>query len=215
MGIVAVRMCGHAGLRGPLPNTQVWTWTDMARHGHSAPSSRGSPALCLMAGAQTVTRLLLHRLPRVTGPCGRRRVRVCFCVSVCLCAPRLRVCDGARGIPSVSASPSINSSINSFTQPAPRGATKQIQPTPSRRRPSPSHQGGRVWSTVLGGIRGSIPQRSVRAPITAAAHTPALPAAAPTRGGAGRRANDAGRGRTTRVVWAVLVTREEPEVTLQ
>ena len=38
--------------------------------------------------------------------------------------------------------------IRSPTQ-SPQRATKQIQPAPHRRRPSPSHHGGRAWSTVL------------------------------------------------------------------
>ena len=38
---------------------------------------------------------------------------------------------------------------------SPTGTTKQVQLTPSGRRPSPSHQGGRVWPTVLDGVETS------------------------------------------------------------
>ena len=40
-----------------------------------------------------------------------------------------------------------------FTHPAsPTGATKQVQLTQYRSLPSPSHQGGKVWSTVSDGV---------------------------------------------------------------
>ena len=45
----------------------------------------------------------------------------------------------------------------SFTQPA----TERVQLTQQRRRPSPRHQGGGVWSAALDGVRGPVTELSL------------------------------------------------------
>ena len=51
--------------------------------------------------------------------------------------------------------------MSSFTKQTPTAATKQVQLTQRRRLSFPSHQEGRVWSTVLQGIRLPVTEHSL------------------------------------------------------